>query len=264
LNQRARPTVVGGLLALALLALALACTSVDAAGRKTLAKRPAPDGGFLEHPERMAELRDRDPFHRVWYASDFSFAPYTRIAVAPVDTGYVREMNLWAKMTFAVPRVDEDVEVLAVELRDVFADTIREDPRARLELVESGAEGTLLLEMALIEVVPNKAWLGTLGLVSRGTPVPGVGVATGTAATLLDRGWVSIEGRLRDARTGQVLVQFADSEKGKLRVIDFEVLTWYGHAHEIFREWAQQFVERVNTPLHQPVEETPWFTLRPW
>jgi hypothetical protein len=262
--RRAGSIVAGALVAPFLLGLVLACASVDEAGRKTLAKRPAPDGGFLAHPELMAERSELDPFHRVWYAPDFSFEPYSRIHVRPVDTSYVREMNLWAKLTIAAPRVDDDVEVLALELRDVFAQAIREDPRRRLELVDGVAEGTLLLEMALIELVPNKAWLGTLGLASRGTPVPGVGVATAAAATVLDRGWVSIEGRLRDARSGEVLVQFADSEKGKLRLIDLEVLTWYGHAHEIFREWAQQFVERVSTPLDQPVDETPWFTLRPW
>jgi hypothetical protein len=247
----------------ALVALVLGCATVDETGRKTLAKGPAPDGGFLANPERLAHA-EVDPYHRVWYAPAFSFEPYDRISVRPVDTSYVREMSLWASLTIASPFLDEDVEALAIELHDVFAQAIREDPRERLRLVEDGTDGTLLLEMALIELVPNKAWLGTLGLASRGTPIPGVGIATGTAATLLDRGWVSIEGRLRDARTGEVLMQFADSEKGKLRPIDLEVLTWYGHAHEIFQEWAQQFVDRVNTPLDQPVEETPWFTLRPW
>ena len=255
--------VARGALSLLVGAVALACATIDDTGRKTLAKRPAEPAGFLENPDLMAE-RDRDPFHRVWYAPDFSFEPYDRIAVASVATSYIQEMTLWSKMSFANPRVAADIEVLALELREEFESAIRNDPRQRLELVDAGGEGTLLLEIALIEVVPNKAWLGTLGLASRGTPVPGAGVAAGAVATVLDRGWVSIEARLRDAATGRVLARFADSEKGKLRPIDFEVLTWYGHAHEIFREWAAQFVERVNTPLDEPVEETPWFTLLPW
>jgi hypothetical protein len=176
----------------------------------------------------------------------------------------VRELNLWAQMSIATPGIEEEVEGLAVELRETFVDAIRDDPNRRLELVEGIAEHTLVLEMALIEVVPNKAWLGALGLAAYGSPNVPAGVAVGTLATFFDRGWVSIEGRLRDAITGRVLYQFADSEMGKTRILDLEVLMWYGHADEIFRDWAVQFVERINKPLNEVVADSPWFTLRPW
>jgi hypothetical protein len=112
--------------------------------------------------------------------------------------------------------------------------------------------------------MPNKAWLGAVGLASWGNPIIPAGVAGGTLAAFLDRGWVSIEGRVRDVRSGELVVTFADSEMGKTRIVDLQALTWYGHAHEIFDDWAQQFVERLNTPLDQPVAEAPWFTLKPW
>ncbi len=251
----------------AVLALALAvsaCTTVDNLGRETMAKDAAEPGGFLETPERLRERRERDPFHGVWYARDFDFETYRRIEIAPVNTEYVRAMNLWEGLSLASPNIEEDVGLLAVELRETFVRTLREDTNRRLGVVDVAGEQGLVLEMALIEVVPNKAWLGALGLASWGSPLIPAGVAGGTLAAFLDRGWVSIEGRLRDGVSGRVVVEIADSEMGKTRIVDLEVVTWYGHAHAIFQDWASQFVQRINRPLDQPVEEAPWFTLDPW
>jgi len=229
-----------------------------------MAKGPAEPGGFLEHAERMSERRDRVPVHRVWYEDGFRFDPYTRIAVAPVNTGYLRKMSVWERTSLATLTIDNDIESLALELRSKFIEALRNDPHRRLEVVENAGDDGLTLEMALVEVVPNKAWLGAIGLAAWGSPVIPAGVAAGTVAAFFDRGWVSVEGRIREGASGRVVAQFADSEMGRTRIVDLQVLTWYGHAHEIFSDWADLFVKRVNTPLEDPLPESPWFTLSPW
>ena len=88
----------------------------------------------------------------------------------------------------------------------------------------------MILEIALVEVVPNKAELGALGL----------------------------------AATGEVVAMFADREAGKFGPINLRRATWYGHAHKIIEEWAEQFVEIVNAPPGEKVKDTATFTLLPW
>jgi hypothetical protein len=229
-----------------------------------MAKGPAEPGGFLEQTERMPERRNRDPFQRFWYEDGFRFDPYKEIAVAPVKTEYVRAMSFWERMSLATPGIEHDVESLAVELRGKFIEALRNDPNRRFEVVENAGDDGITLEIALIEVVPNKEWLGAIGLVAWGSPFLSAGVAASTVAEMFDRGWVSIEARIREGGSQRIVAQFADSETGRTRIIDLQVLTWYGQAHEIFSDWAHQFVERVNTPLEDPVQEAPWFSFRPW
>jgi hypothetical protein len=240
----------------------VACQTIDRKGREVMAKGPAEPGGFVEDADRMTVDPELDAVHRIWYAPGFQFAAYQGVAVAPVHTAYLQEMSIWEELSLATPRIERDVEKLAVEFREKVQAAMR--AQKDHELVEQARPGDLNLELALIEVVPNKEWLGLIGLASWGNPIIPAGVAGGTLAAFLDRGWISIEGRVRDVRSGELVVTFADSEMGKTRIVDLEVLTWYGHAHEIFDDWARQFVARLNTPLDQPVAEAPWFTLKPW
>ena len=83
-------------------------------------------------------------------------------------------------------------------------------------------------------------------------------------ATFADDGWMAIEGRVRDAKTGKVMAMFADREAAKTRVVDVEAITWYGQARESMNDWADQFVLLANTPKDVTVEDSSAFTLLPW
>jgi hypothetical protein len=94
-------------------------------------------------------------------------------------------------------------------------------------------------------------------------PLP-IGIPAGVAASFAQSGWMAIEGRVRDTKTGDVMAMFADREQSKTRILDLEALTWYGHAEESMRDWAHQLVLLANTPQDVPVEDSSWFRLRPW
>ncbi len=125
-----------------------------------------------------------------------------------------------------------------------------------------GARG-VVLEVALVELVPNKAGLGLLGLAAWAAPLE-VGVPVGTVAAFANRGSVAFELRARDALTGDVIAMAADRETGAMRVVDLRSATWYGNAHEIFGQWTQAMVDLTNTPSTEQVKHSRYFTLLPW
>ena len=88
--------------------------------------------------------------------------------------------------------------------------------------------------------------------------------ALGTFANRAEHGYVAIEGRVRDGETGEIVVMFADRETAKMRILDIQSLHWYGHAFEIFDEWAAQLVEVANRPLEPGIADSAVFTLYPW
>jgi hypothetical protein len=122
---------------------------------------------------------------------------------------------------------------------------------------------TAVLEVALVELVPNKAVLGAIGLAAWGAPLE-IGIPVATATTFVAHGSIAIEARVRDSASDEVIAMFADRETGKIRVIDLRSLTWYGNAEEAMDEWARAFVELANTPRDGRVSRSPLFTLMPW
>lgn len=133
----------------------------------------------------------------------------------------------------------------------------------RLEVVEEPGPRTIVLEIGLVEVVPTKAWLAAVGLASWALPLA-VGIPIGTGASLLQPGSVAIEGTLRDAETGELIAAFADRERSKARVVDLQALTWYGHAREIFMDWASQLLQLLTTPNDRMVRDSAIFDPLPF
>ncbi|UCE86655.1 MAG: DUF3313 domain-containing protein [Deltaproteobacteria bacterium] len=226
-------------------ALALACASKPAA--------PAPDSGFLPEPERMTEQRDRFPFDRVWVSPDYVRDRYTRLWIKPVNTDHLMNMDWYDQSTAQHVKIREGANLLARYMHNAFRTAIYYDPNKRYTLVEQVDPRTLILEMAIVEVTPNDATLGALGLVL--PPLRRAG----------EKGSVAMEGRIRDGETQEILGMFADREEARQRVLDPKAVTWWGHSEAIIDVWAKELVKLINTPPDFTVqEESPSFSLQPW
>lgn len=226
---------------------------------------PAPDAGFLPEPERMVTLeRDEHPFHRVWVSPLHDRARYTKILIAPVSTDHVLENSFWDKTSTATFfGLDDDVKELALRLHDDVARAFREDPHARFAVVDEADAETLILELALVEVVPNKSFIALGALAAMAAP-PAISVPLGTFASRTEHGYVAMEGRVRDGASGEIVAMFADRETAKTRVLDLQSVLWYGHAYEIFDEWAEQLVAVANRPEEPGLPDPTPFTMTPW
>ena len=254
----------------AALAFALCgCANVQRAEEKVFGADPAPDAGFLEAPARLREDPYRAPFARIWTSRTHDWRKRSKIYVAPVDTSHVVAENLWEKLNILNIRqgqVQLDIADIAAELRASLVTAFREDPQHHFEVVERPEQvdrDTATLEVALVELVPNKILLGWIGLASWGAPLE-IGIPVGVTTAFIAHGSIAMEARVREGGTGRVVAMFADRETGRLRLIDLRSLTWYGNAHEAVGDWARAFVELANSPLRQRAQPSPLFSLVPW
>ena len=151
--------------------LALGCATESQLAEKVIGASPAPDSGFLDTPERMAPHRARDPFDRSWVSENLDWASYDELYVAPVDTTHVLAQSLWEKVNLRQHAVQDDIRELGSELRKRIVEAFRDDPKHHFQIVDDPnaiGERGVVLEVALVQLVPNKAGLGLLGLAAWG------------------------------------------------------------------------------------------------
>src|SRR5262249_7546558 len=224
--------------------------------------KPAPAAGFAEH--QLMQEDPSVPFHESWVNPKVDRSKYTKLHVAPVNVAYMLAITDWQKgeRALAGDEMKKDVDELAEYTRKAIEKAVREDPRKRFLLVDKPTESpdTMVLEVALIEVVPSKVTLNALGYAALGI---GVGIKA-VRAFADDKSSVAFEARGRDASTNEVLVMAADRETEQFAPVSVRGLTWYSHAHTIIDAWAQQFVQLENRQQGEVVADTSAMTLKPW
>lgn len=227
--------------------------------------KPAQEpSAFLgDDPKLAAQQDDLYPFHKIWLSPAWNDASNRTLVVLPVHADFVKKSSWWAKanMKGGDEQMAKDLQNLATFTQEKFQEAFRADKNKRFQVVASAQGDSLVFELALVDVIPNKAALGALGLAATVLAAP-VGVAI--AAKETGKGSVAIEGRIRDASTGQIVGMWADRETGKFAPINLRRATWYGEAHKIIEEWAGQWVKIANADAGEKVKDTRTFTLMPW
>lgn len=250
----------GALIFAAMLLGGCATINTEANKIKEKAVSPAPDAGFIEHPEFQSKRADL-PFQKVWIKPGFDAAAYKELVVAPVNTQHMLKMD-WLHQTSSanwLSDVKKDIEELAQYFRDKVIMDFKEDPNHRFEVIEFGNQHqrpALIMELALIEIDPSKPVLHALSWA--GPP------GTGLAASLINQRRAAFEGRLRDLQTGEIVATFADRDMQDAGPLDLTRLTWYGPAKGIMEQWAKQFVQIANRKPGELVTDPTPFTLRPF
>jgi len=226
--------------------LAALCVSGCKAG-------PAVLSAFFGAPEEdgMVEVEGVETFHRTWAREDVDWMKFKKIVIPPVNTTYLRGMSWWDDTNLSGQDV-EGIRELAEFTRKTFIEAHRNNKhKYRLEVVEAPDEQTVILELAITEIVPTKPWLNSVSFV--GTMIA------------FDKGTVAMESRLRDGGTREVIAKFADREGGKTNLIgNVKDFTWYGHAKDIIREWADQSVAITNSEEQDVIEDSSAFEWKVW
>lgn len=226
---------------------------------KSMVVEPAPDAGFIEHPEVQFKRADL-PFQKVWVKPGFDAGAYKQLEVAPVNTQYMLEMDWLHQLSSAnlLGGIKDDIKELAVYFHDQIVKEFKEDPNHRFQVIEYVSEHTqpaLRLELALIEIEPSQPALHAAGWLTPGG---------GTAAGYVNKRRAAFEGRLRDMQTDEVVATFADRDMQDAGPLDLTRLTWYGPAKGIMDRWAKQFVEIANKKPGEVVNDPTPYTLRPF
>lgn len=207
---------------------------------------------FLGDEHRMAKDPSVEAYHRVWIDAsvpDKKWESFKKIYFAPVNTDYVRNMEWWNKVDTSYAK-KETLKDLAKYMRKEFIKAHQKNPEQTLQVVDKPDKNTLIVELAITEVVPTKVWLNL--------------ASYALIWMALDQGTIAMEGRVRDGGTNKVVAQFMDRESGKANIVNIKDLTWYSHAKSIITEWAEQSVELVNADDDDVVKDSCPFTLLPW
>jgi hypothetical protein len=222
---------------------------------------PAPDTGFLQEPERMTPQRERFPFDRVWVKPGVQKEYYDYIVISPVNTQYLIDNTGWKAANPGNVDLENSAREMAQYTEETFHEAFRNDKMPGVQLANQHGPKTVILELAIVELVPSKAALGALGLVAPAAGYVAVGVGSKVAG---GRPSVAIEGRIKDGVSGETLFLFADREEAQFRIIDLKAVTWWGHAKDIIKDWADQCVQLAKTPKDYQVKDRGSFTLSPW
>lgn len=226
----------------------------------------AQSSGFLD----QADLMTRDsttPFQKTYWNSKYAKAQFTEVYVAPVNTDYVMSQNVWEKASAAnisKEQINQNLQIMADYTRQAFIKAIQEDPQHRFRVVDKVGPQTLILELALTQLVPSKAALQAIGYVTWVPAVVRVGGAAGTGSQDTGKGVVAMEGRARDGATGEVVAMFADREAPHEAIVDLKALSWWAPAKSIIDTWARQLVELAARHPGEVVKDTPTFELLIW
>ena len=221
---------------------------------------PAPPTEFLNIPgvDRQGTLENL-PFDHAWVAEDFNEKQYSKIIVSPVSTAYLTEKNQLESTSVFVPTkeaYDEEVKLLAEFTALAFRKAFSEDPDKRMQVVEEPGPGTLLLEIALTQVIFGHpgAYAGSFA-----SPLPG----TGAIAAAITQPTVAFEARLKDAETGRILATAADRRTPAIRIVDFNQLTAVSPCRDIVDTWADLMVDVFKEGRLRKVK-APWFRFSLW
>ena len=208
---------------------------------------PAPDAGFLSQPELLAKSEDL-PFDDFWVHPDANLASYTKVYVAPVDTQHLLKQSWWDKVNITFDEKGSVDKLAGIFLKDMV-NSFKEYENKKYTVVDQPDDETLIVELALVEVVPTKIWLNAITEVFVGG---------------LDQGATAFEGRLRDGKSKAVISEFKDREFGQMSIASVADLEWYAHSRHTLSDWAEDLPEVLNRKSGEKLSKMSTVTLRPW
>jgi hypothetical protein len=227
-----RPTLLTAILSL----LTLTSCSTLTGSRGTNTSRAQ----FLDEVWVTPEMRGR--------AASESFRT---VSVAPVSTTRLKAQDWWQSQNARTQsQIQVDALRLGLYLNDALENALRNHPEAKLRLVNLPGPGTLIVETAITELVPAKAFWNSAATAA-GFVVPGAGFLG-----MAGKGAITIEGRLRDGGSGAVLATFRDRETDQAALLNLASYTWYHGSQRNIDEFASKTAEVLNAPADRVVKSS--------
>jgi len=221
------------------------------AAQRTLSK--AEPTAFLRSSGAVnAGQMERLPFERAWKSPGLNLADYSKVLIRPVTTSYLRSEN-WQESTSTFIASERDFRQHAAELARVWDATLRKafaDPANRFTLVNQPRTGTLIIEIALTEVV-----FGHPAASLASYAVPG-----GSVAMAMVSPSVACEMRLIDASTQKIVAAASDRRSTKIKLVDLNKFSFTKSNEEICTEWSVQVMQALNKEKFPQVKRN-WVSL---
>lgn len=226
-------------------ALVFLAVSVMLSGCAT--KGHVPDTGYVKDPEQMTKSK-KYPFNRQWFNAEVDWAAFDEVYIPPVNIDHLKHLSWWQQASLDGD-LNKSAEELAHYTRVQFQDAFRKS-KGRFTVVNAPGPNVLVIELAIVELVPTKAWLNTIEFAG--------------AFMAFDKGFTAIESRMRDGGNGKIIATVADGESGRSTVFSGADFTWWGHTKNTIEYFAKTFEEVLADDWQQRVSSRSSFALVTW
>jgi len=165
---------------------------------------------------------------------------FSKVYFAPIAIGNLSRQGWWTSQSAVTQRqLEADARKLAVHFRRSLINAAKNDS-GRLTVVSQPGPDTMIIEAAITELVPAKAYWNAAATTA-GFVVPGAGLL-GAAGS----GTITIEGRLRDGNNGKLVAAFRDRMMDKMAFVNVDSYTWYGGSEANLVETADNIARVLN------------------
>lgn len=217
---------------------------------------PSPVTNFLPDHQLLKEQKASFPFRRFWYDRKIDWNRFTKIKIEPVNISYMLSDTWWQQVNPGkAGSMREDAVQIASFMQNAFVNAIQQDPCCNLSVTDTVDSQTIVVRLAIVKLVPTKAYLDAAGTVA-GFLIPGASLVN-----ILNHGTVAMEGMIIDGGDNRIVAMFTDTEKDESAIIDINGLTWYGHARGIINNWAKEFADLSETNDPEKLKKPFPFTL---
>lgn len=195
----------------------------------------------------------------VWVAPSFKgktiSQQFTKVYFSPVATGRLKQQGWWAaQSSIKQDQLATDMRKLASRMNGFLTSAARNDSGRRLQVVSQPGPDTVIIDLAITELVPAKAYWNAAATAA-GFIVPGAGLLSAAGS-----GSIAIEGRVRD-NTGTVIASFRDRMSDKMAVVNIDSYSWYAGSEKNLQETAVNIARVLNSSSNTVVTQSSPVTL---
>ena len=226
----------------------------------SLQERAAPVVGTFLDGVPVESTVNGIPFEHAWLAPSRAERVHHSVYIKPVRTDMLSPDEWKRSRGLAVTskeEFDKTAAVLARYFRIRLLGELNKVPNPRFEIVDQPRDDSVVVELALTELVLSEPVVRGLGLAA---PVPGVDVALST----ISDPHVAFAARATDSTGKKLLATIADRRFPPVRVIDLNKLRATSSAREIVSQWSRELAETIQTDELTPVERSSWYSLWVW
>jgi hypothetical protein len=188
----------------------------------------------------------------VWVSPSYDERKYSELMIAPVDTRQIAQLRqLQDANPVAFDQSHGGLQAAAYAQQSI-ARSAAADPARRFSIVERVGAKTLIVEMAITGLAPNRTGIAITGLA--GTPV---GAPAPVAQTNFpDRGGIAMQTQVRDGATGEVMLVITDARANEPAATGPARFKPYGFTDRIIDQWTRAVLKAIaNPPLPQTASQ---------
>jgi Protein of unknown function (DUF3313) len=201
---------------------------------------------FLPDASRMAP-NDALPFARSWINRSTDFTRYSAVVIAPVSLAYLRPVPAKQKSAVDAQARQEAALQTAIRVSDSFAKAVAHLHGSKLTLDRNARPGAVVVQMALVQLIPSRPAPGALQPAMQPTRGP-ASSGTGRSAAV-EPGSIAMETILRDGGSDKVVAMFSDERSAEIAPTDLTAPTKYGFTDRIVDQWADEIVRVITSTV---------------